>query len=469
MNELNRRTILAGTTALSAMALLPRAHAQTSAPAGLPARGEFVIRGAHVLSMDAGIGDLTSGDVHVRNGEIVAVAASVNAPNAQVIDGKGMICMPGFVETHWHHWTNVLRVFMRWDDPQKTYFPITFKYGPHYTPDTGYRSVRLGVCEALAAGITTTGNWCHNVRSPAYADAEIQAMLDMGIRGRFAYGNPVGLPNDKPIDLADIARAKKQWHGKDGMMMLAMNSRGVDNAFATSRGAIGPDMAKHEWAEIRKLELPITMHTSGIGGIKVLNDNGLLGPDVQLIHPLNTTPEEREALAKNKVYYSCSPIGEARRPAPIQFGEMLDAGVLMSLSIDHITTNDADMFKNMNVLATVSTQQLLRMKSKFTSKQMVEMATLGGAKDLKVDDKVGSLKPGKRADLILIRTTDVNIAPIGDPYDALVTFAQPGNVDTVVVDGRILRRGGKFVGIDQPKIMAEAMDEIEKLKSRAGS
>src|ERR1700710_1647585 len=88
-----------------------RAFAQTAA--ALPARGEFVVRGAHVLTMDAGLGDLPSGDVHVRNGAIVAVAANVPAPGAEVIDGRGMICMPGLVETHWHHWTNVCRPFVR--------------------------------------------------------------------------------------------------------------------------------------------------------------------------------------------------------------------------------------------------------------------------------------------------------------------------------------------------------------------
>ena len=175
--HVDRRTVLTATTALAAANLLPGgALAQSSPPASLPARGEFVVRGAHVLSMDATIGDLPSGDVHVRDGAIVAVAASVNAPGAQVIDGKGMICMPGFVDTHWHHWTTFLRPAMRADDPKRTYFPVTFALGVHYTPEDSYHSVRLGLAEALSAGVTTTHNWAHNVRSPAHADAEVKAM-----------------------------------------------------------------------------------------------------------------------------------------------------------------------------------------------------------------------------------------------------------------------------------------------------
>jgi len=141
----DRRTVLTATTALSAASLLPRTAFAQPAPASLPARGEFVVRGAHVLSMDDKIGDLPSGDVHVRDGAIVAVAAGVNAPGAQTLDGKGMICMPGFVDTHWHHWTSFLRPVMRTDDPNRTYFPVTAALGLHYTPDDSYKSARLSL------------------------------------------------------------------------------------------------------------------------------------------------------------------------------------------------------------------------------------------------------------------------------------------------------------------------------------
>ena len=227
--NIDRRTVLTATTALAAANLLPsRAFAQSSPPASLPARGEFVVRGAHVLSMDRQIGDLPGGDVHVRDGAIVAVGGNVNAPGAQVIDGKGMICMPGFVDTHWHHWTTFLRPAMRADDPKQHLFPgHRSRSGLHYTPEDSYRSVRLGLAEALSAGVTTTHNWAHNVRSPAHADAEVEAMRDSGMRGRFAYGPALGMPNDKPMDLADMARLKRDV-GKDDMLTLGICSRNID-------------------------------------------------------------------------------------------------------------------------------------------------------------------------------------------------------------------------------------------------
>jgi len=469
-DQIDRRTVLAGTTALGAAALLPaRARAQTAAvssPAGsLPAQGEFVVRGAHVLSMDDSIGDFASGDVHVKNGEIVGIGASVHAPGAEVIDGKGTICMPGFVDTHWHHWTSCLRPAMRADNPKRTYFPTTFALGIHYTPEDSFRSVRLGLAEALSAGVTTTHNWAHNVRSPAHADAEIRAMRETGIRGRFAYGNPLGAPNDQPMDLADLARMKRDL-AKDPMLTLGICSRNVDGNIGGTRGAIGPEMAKKEWGAARDLGLPITLHTSGLGAVKVLDGAGLLGPDLQLVHPLNTSAEDREALARHGVSYSTSPVGEARRPGDIQFIEMMQAGVRMSLSIDHITTYDCDCFACMRMLYTLNLHRTGG-KFKLTTKRLVQLATIDGARDLGLDEKTGSLTPGKRADLILVRTGAPNLALIGDPYDALVQLAMPANVDTVVVDGRILRRKGAFTTLDYEKVAREALQSVEALKAKA--
>lgn len=464
-HKIDRRTLLTATTALTAAAILPRQAPAQAAQTSLPARGEFVVRGAHVLSMDDKTGDLPKGDVHVRDGVIVAVAASVAAPGAQVIDGKGTICMPGFVDTHWHHWTNFLRPVMQADDPKRTYFPVTFALGLHYKPEDSYRSARLGLAEAVAAGVTTTHNWAHNVRSPAHADAEVRAMRDSGLRGRFSYGTPLGMPNDKPMDLADLARLKRDI-GKDPMLTLGMCSRNVDNAAAGTRGAVDADMAKKEWTAVRDLGLPITLHTSGTGAIPTLNKTGLLGPDLQLVHPLNTSAEDQEACAKHGVKYSISPLGEAGRAGEMEFIEMMRAGVKVSISIDNVTAERCDCFACMRMLQTVNKH---RTGGKFalTTKKLVQLATIEGAQDLGFADITGSLTPGKRADLILVRIDAPNIAPIGDPYDALVQLAQPANVDTVVADGRILRRSGQFSGIDHEKIARDAMDALADLKARA--
>src|SRR5256885_5815393 len=133
----------------------------------------------------------------------------------------------GFVDTHWHLWTSLLRPYVRADVNELGYFPVSNRLGQLYTPEDSYRSVMLGIAEALSAGVTTVHNWAHNVRSPDHADAELSAMRDTGIRGRFAYGTPQGHADDQPMDHAGLARAKRDWMPGDGLLTLGICSRNV--------------------------------------------------------------------------------------------------------------------------------------------------------------------------------------------------------------------------------------------------
>ena len=362
-NKLSRRGLVQGTAALGMAALIPQellAQQASRTGASLPARGELLIRGAAVLTMDPAVPDLAVGDVHVRDGTILAVAPKIEAPFAQAIDGSGMICIPGFVDTHFHLWNSMLRLYVRADVPSFGYFPVTARLGPLMSPEDSYRSVRLGASEALAAGVTTLHNWAHNTRSPEHADAELSAMRDMGVRGRFAYGTPVGMSDDAPMDFAGLARIKKDWMpDKENLLTLGICSRNLGaltiggSAAATSRGVLTVEQIKRDWDGARALGLPITMHTSGASPIMELERARLLGPDVQLVHPLLTTTEERAILKARGVSYSTSPQLEARRSSQlgvIQLGELLEAGVKVSLSTDHIASISCDPFSSMRML-----------------------------------------------------------------------------------------------------------------------
>jgi len=472
-----------GAAVMGTGALMPQkvfeqqaARNASAAAAPLPPRGEFLIRGATVLTMDPAVPDLAGGDVHVRDGAIVAAAQKIEAPSAQTIDGAGMICMPGFIDTHFHMWNALFRPFVRADVPALGYFPVTARLGPLMAPEDSYRSVRLAASDALAAGITTVHNWSHNTRSAEHADAELSAMRDMGIRGRFAYGTPVGLADDAPMDFAGLARVKKEWMpDKDNLLTLGICSRNLGaltiggDAAAASRGVLTIDNIKRDWDGARALGLPITMHTSGASPITALEQAGLLGPDVQLVHPLLSTPEERAILKARGVSYSTSPQLESRRASQlgvIQLGELLEAGVKVSLSTDHVASISCDPFSSMRILFALHSHRI-GARVPLTLKRLAQLATIDGAVDLGIAERTGSLTPGKRADLVLVRTTDVNMAPAGDPYEALVSFALPANVDTVMVDGRVLRRGGKFTAFDHAAIVAQAREAAFALRDKA--
>lgn len=459
--------IAVGQAALRAPAAMaqPTAAATGSVP---PARGEYLVRGGHVLSMDAKLGDLPAGDVHVRNGVIVAVGQNLNVPGAEVIDARDHIVMPGFVDTHWHLWCTALRLVIRADDPKEGYFPITSRVGGYCTPQDAYRSVRLGVAEGLLSGITTVHDWSHNTVTPEHADAEIQALQEIGVRARFSYGAGQNHASDKAMNLADLARVQKQWGSTDGMLGFGACMRTPGPV--GSRGTISIDLFKSEFDVIRTLDLPMTIHCGPKNLINLLGQNNLLGPDMLLVHPQGMTAGELKMVSDARSPYSTAPVIEmsysAVRSGTIQYSELSAMGVQMGLSIDASAATNADFFSVMRALMWSDWERTgapLRLKPK----RLVELATIEGAKLLGLGDKTGSLTPGKRADLILVRTTDLNMAPVGDPYYALVFQGQPSNVDTVIVDGRILSRGGKLTTLDAAKVVKEAEESARAIMARA--
>ncbi len=474
--EFHRRGLFkfgAGLAAAAGLIGAGKAQAQSAPaagglPSGLPAQGEFIVRGGHVLTMDAALGDLPTGDVHVRDGAIIAVGANIAAPGAQVIDGRGMIVMPGFVETHWHLWCTALRMIVRADDPKEGYFPTTIRVGRHCTPQDAAISVRLGVAEGLLSGITTVHDWSHNTVTPEHADAEIQALKDIGIRARFSYGTGQGYASDKPMNLDDLARVQKQWTSSDGMMSIGACLR--TPGLPGSRGSIPVDLFRTEFDAIRKLGLPMTIHCGPKNLIDLMGKNNLLGPDMLLVHPQGMTAAELKIIGETKTPWSTAPVIEmsysAVRNGLIQYHELSDMGVQLGLSIDASAATNADFFNVMRALMW-SDWERNGAPQRLKPRRLVELATIEGAKLLGLADKTGSLTPGKRADLIMIRTGDINMAPVGDPYYAIVFQGQPSNVDTVMVDGRILVRSSKHTAVDVAKTVREAAASARGISDRS--
>ncbi len=180
-HRFSRRGILRGTASLAALAASGQSLA---APAQrLPQRGHFVIRNAFVMTMERDTGDIAGCDVQVRDGAIVAVGPKLNAPAAAVINGEGMIVLPGLVETHWHMWNTLLRS-MSGDKPDTGYFRTTAVLGQKCEPADMYQGTRLAAAEAINSGITFVHDWCHNIRGFDYAEADLRALQGGRVSGR---------------------------------------------------------------------------------------------------------------------------------------------------------------------------------------------------------------------------------------------------------------------------------------------
>lgn len=475
-NTISRRGFLSAVAALGSLSLAGCATQATKRAnvtaadhpaAKLPDRGEFVVRGAQILTMDPALGDITGGDIHVRAGEIVAVGKDLRISNGEIIDGRQMIVLPGLIDTHSHLWNTPLRNLVD-EGPKMGYFALTLALGGQYTPEDTYRGVRLGVAEMLYSGITTVHDWSHNIRAPSYADADLRALRDTGIRARFSYGTPQGgLSRDQTMDLADLARVQKEWFtgASDDLLTLGMSARSLSDS---PRGAVSIPTLHRDWDGARKLGLPITIHTGGKGRVALLESEGMLGPDVQLINPTAYDEADFARIVRSKAHVCLSPFAEMRSSfLSSRLVDMLKHGILVSLSVDTAAiSGNNDMFAHMHAL--IDTQfAIYKDPISLSARQVLEIATINGARDLAIADRVGSLTPGKRADLILVRTTDLNMAPLGDPVQAIVRSAQPHNVDTVVVDGRILKRKGQLTALDVEKVVREAAESMAALRAKA--
>jgi cytosine/adenosine deaminase-related metal-dependent hydrolase len=433
----------------------------------LPTRGEFTIADAYVMTMDSSLGDIADGSIHVRNGEIVAVGKNVSG-GGERIDGTGMIVMPGLVETHWHMWNTLFRSFAG-DRPEDGYFPTVARFGQQMGPDDIFASTRLSAAEAINSGMTFVHSWCHNVRSTAHAEADVRALAEIGIRARHSCGWPQGLPDTQSVDQGPIESLARDWESwsNEGLITLGVAWRGQFRA-----GPIKPEVYQPEFDNARKLGLPITLHVASArkatNQIEPLYKAKLMGKDVQLIHTLSASTAELDMIKESGAAVSVSPGSELRIGYGYpQISEMLAKGIPLGISVDtSALTGSSNLF---GVLKLARDCENARTENEFkmTARNALELGTIEGARSMGIDDRIGSLKPGKRADLIAISPNALNMAVVTDPTHLVLEATSPENVDTVVVDGRILKRGGKLAALDTPQVVAAARAALAGVRERA--
>ena len=415
---------------------------------------ELLIKGGHVVTMDPALGDQPDSDVLVRDGVIVEVRPGLetSAPDAEVIEAKGRLVIPGLVDTHRHVWQGAIGGFT----PQITgagYGPAVLTgIAPKHSADDVYAGTLWGALQALDAGITTIADWAHNLQSAAHADADLRGLQESGIRGYFLYGGPGPASDDpNPPHPLDARRLRDEQFpsGSNGRLRMGMALRGP--CFTT------PERNAEDFAFARDLGLPISLHVGMAGtsdAVTTLRRDGLLGADVNYAHGNMLTEEELDLIAASHGTLSITPSTDML----MQFGTFpgtgpaLQRGILSGLGVDTICSAGTDLFSEMRLALAAERSRanapaLARGEQVPTvdlhQRDMLRLATLDGARVWNLDDQIGSLTPGKQADIAIIDMRSPHLDGFGDPVAVMVLGAGPADVETVIVGGDVVKRDGQ--------------------------
>lgn len=424
----------------------------------------MLIRGGWILTMHEHGGELPAGDIMITDDTIAAVGVGLAAPpSAEVIDATGLLVLPGLVDTHRHTWQTPLRhLGAQWSlaDYLST---LLQEIGARYRPEDVYAGTLLGALAALDAGITTLVDWAHIQASPAHSDASVAALRDAGIRAVFAHSDRLRTDAASRPHPADLRRVRTEVLADDtALVTLAMGARGPDFG--------GIELASSDFALARELDIPITTHVSGgrpgphQRGIAAMADAGLLGPDLTVVHANGASEDDLRRLADHGVSVSISPQIELTMPglgASVALRRMLAARIRPALSVDSESVASADLFTQMRfALATHRADADPTTEDPLPAAEVLRLATVDGARTAGLADRVGTLEPGKAADLTLLRTDAVGLAPVRAAADAVVLAAHPGMVDTVLVAGRVVKRDGQLLAdLDRVRSLAAATAE----------
>jgi cytosine/adenosine deaminase-related metal-dependent hydrolase len=455
----------------------------------------YLIRGGAVMSMDKTVGDFAQGDVLVEGKKIVAVGRNLHAGGAAVIDARGRIVMPGFVDTHHHQFETALRSFLAdgmllpgTPGGDINYYQyILLKFAPVYRPQDVYINELFGSLSQLDAGVTTVHDISQIHHSPAHSDAAIHGIIDSGRRAAFGYFESAGgvAGNQYPND---AIRIKKQWFSStDQLVTMIMGGEvylpGYEKAWQIGR-QLGLQVAAHILSPFG-IRPTLDLLAQGKGG-----DSGTLGlgPDNLFVHMTGMSDLGWQKVKDAGAHVSLAvPIEMNMRHGMPPILKMQSLGLEPSLSVDVECTLTADFFTQMrscmNVQRALVNQAILDpgfatntwwppqpagLPDPLTSRDVLRYATINGAKGLRLDSKIGTLTPGKEADIIILDASAINVAPLNHVPGAVVSLMERSNVETVIVAGKVRKWKGRLLDVNLPHLRNQLEDSRDYLFTAAG-
>jgi cytosine/adenosine deaminase-related metal-dependent hydrolase len=449
--------------------------------------GHYLLKNGTVISMDPNVGILERGDVLIQGSYIQSVGKNLALEDGSattVIDATDCIIFPGLVNNHHHMWQQLLRSLTT-DWTLFDYLVwLRSIYGSLYTSQDVYIANYSAALDCINSGITTIIDHCHIMNSADHSDAAVKGLKDSQIRGTFCYGlygNPSQDPA-KPI----FDRASRE---KDAKRVRTEHFPNNDPSTTVLTFGVAPDEVQAVPIDVVKRELEfsrslgariITSHVAmgryddGRQVVRQLGEANLLGPDCLFSHGASFTDEELAMIKSSGAAICATPETELQMGMghPVAFRAQ-DAGCHVSLGIDITSNQSSDMFAQMRLAL-----QAQRHKEHFESsaipamvarksEEALYMATQGGANAIGLGHLVGSLTPGKKADVVVMRCDDINVVPVINPVGTLIYNSTPSNIDTVFIDGHLAKQGGNLVGVDWPSLRKEMRERSAALVAEA--
>ncbi len=436
-------------------------------------RRPVVLRGGTVLTVDAARTVLEGHDVLVVDDRVAAIGVGLEVPaGTDEIDATGGIVMPGMVDTHRHMWQTAMRGYgADWTLTQ--YFVWNYlEWGKVFRPQDIHAGGLLAALEAIDAGVTTCVDWSHNLQTPDHAHAAVDALA--AVPGRFvlAYGN--------------IQDAPANWTADPGFRDVLDRRRGDVEAFQLAFDVTGdptfPEKPAFEVA--RELGLPVTTHAGVWGatnddGVRLMYEHGFMAPETVYVHAATLSADSYHRIAATGGSVSVSTESEqsAGQGYPPSWA-LRRHGIPMSLSMDTSVWWSGDLFAAMRAtLSADRSHEHLEAHGRgetvthhaLRAEHVVEMATRGGARALGREADLGSVEVGKKADLVLVRNEHSPVMfPLLHPHGHVVFQAQRGDVEAVLVDGRIVKRDHRLVGVDLAAARRAVEQTVEHLRGTLG-
>jgi 5-methylthioadenosine/S-adenosylhomocysteine deaminase len=428
--------------------------------------GRILFKGGTIVTMDPKVSNLSTGDVLVDGSRIAAVGVNLQADDAEVINAAGSIVMPGMVDAHHHMWLGVMRRMLPDVDDLFAYIDVVAeKLGAHYRPLDMYLSTQLTALASLDAGVTTIVDACHSSRSPAHTDAALDALDAAGIRAL----HMVGAAMDKNASTthlpADLKRLGDNWNHRHGLVRVGLF------------GQLNLDW----WKVARGFDMRIL--TEFIGDLAKLGpefaEPGVLGPHNVFNHCTRLPRQTWQLLADAGVNVTVNPRSDALfgfDDESFAYQQAIDHGMAPALGIDLDTAFGSDLFGEMHALfgQQRSAMRYRRLRGEeevprpISVEAVLEAATVNGARAVGLESVIGTLTPGKQADIVAIRTNGIAVFPVTNAIGTIVQAVERADVDTVMVAGEIRKRAGKLVGVNIAKLTADVLASRDYLLAASG-